>query len=146
MSAKIGKFSKLYTGGEDGNSYTEIKIVTDVSIPVEWTTARLAHRGTDDALYGAVDREVTLEFTLVRDVANTQYTALRDAFLAKTILFLEAATGDRAATGTEIASGEFILTGWSVSEPLADFDTVAVTARLAAGAETPGLTLETVSE
>ena len=137
MSAKIGKFSKLYTGGEDGNTYTEVKIVTDVSIPVEWTTARL---------YGAVDREVTLEFTLVRDVANAQYTALRDAFLAKTILFLEAATGDRDTDGTEIASGEFILTGWSVSEPLAEFDTVAVTARLAAGAANPGLTLETVSE
>lgn len=146
MSALIGKYAKLYTGGTDGVSYTEVKIVTDVTLNLEWTTARLAPRGFKDALYGTVDREVTLEFTLVRDVDNAQYTEFRDAFLDRSILYLEAATGERTTPGVEVASGEFMITGWAISEALSEFSTIAVTARLAATAETPGLTLETVSE
>jgi hypothetical protein len=145
MSAFIGRYAKLYNGGTAGTSYTEVTTVGDVSVPLEWTTARLAHRGTDYATYGIVDGEATLEFALIRNPADAQYTALRGHYLAKETVFLEAATGDRTVVGTEVAGGEWIITGWSVGEPLGEFSTVAVTCRLSASAVTPGLTLETVA-
>lgn len=145
MAAFVGKYAKLYYSA-DGNSYTEVEEVQDATVNIEWSTAELDHRGTQDTLVEVVNRGTTLEFTLVRNTDDTEYTALRAAFMAKSVVFLDACTGGRETVGTEIVSAEWLVTGWSAGEPLGEFSTVNVTCRPAVRAANPGITLTTVSE
>jgi hypothetical protein len=134
---KLGRFSKLYTS-PDGTTFTEVANTRDVEVSAEWSTATMDHRGLNDSLVAPVVRDCTLTFSITRDVTDPTYLVLRDAFLAKTTLYVEACTNTRTVIGTEKFACEMVLITFSISEPLTEFDSVDITMKPSANYSTSG--------
>lgn len=133
MGLVIGQDCKAYystTGMSGTPTWVELTIATDVTWEPAYDEAEASSRASRYKKYlaGMLDVPVTIE--ILRVLGNTQYEALRDAFKARTTLGLCIAGGDRTASGVEMFTGDFVITGWAVSEPLAEGSKVSVTFKL----------------
>ncbi len=130
----LGMNAKVYQGaaGVDLASQNEITNVKDVTLNLEageadvTTRANGGWRGTAATL-----RDCTVEFEMLYEPGNTQYEAMKTAFLSSGTVALAALTGEKATSGSEGPRGDFSITNFSRSEPLEEGVMVSVTAKLA---------------
>ncbi len=72
-------------------------------------------------------KDGSIEFEMVWDSADTDFTAIRDAFLNKTAVELAVLDGDVVTTGSQGLRASFMVTSFSRNEPLEEAITVSVT-------------------
>ncbi len=132
MSFTLGLEAKLYrnTGTYGIPVWEEIEDAQDVSLNLEAGEAEAKRRGgggwaeTIAALKGA-----SIEFGLLYRSSNTDFTALRDAYLNRTAIDILVLDGDVATTGSQGLRAACHITNFSREEPLEEALTVSVTAK-----------------
>src|SRR5690606_2046137 len=104
MSIKLGLDAKLYrnTGPYATPTWSEVKNVKDVTLSLEAGEADVTTRGNNGwRATVATLKDGSIEFEMVWDSDDTDFTAIRDAFLNKTALDLAVMDGDITTTGTQ---------------------------------------------
>lgn len=126
---KVGLDCKLYykAGGVGGGgAWSELLGVRDVSGSGETTAAEVQGRDSVVKKYRPGQRDISIEFEVVWDKANTGHVALRDAFQNRTyvgIRMLDGPSGSQS-TGPE---GDFMVQTFSQNQPVEDAVTFSVT-------------------
>jgi len=121
----LGKDCKLYR--KAGGSWVEMTNVRDVTLNMETGEADVTTRAEQGwRVYLATLKEATLEFEMLVDSGDADYTAIRTAFLlGEQVAFnvgeLLNYPDDRRFYG--------MVTGFSNSQPLEEGDSVSVTVR-----------------
>ena len=124
----LGMNAKVYQGtaGADLEALTEMGNVKDVTVTMEageadiTTRANQGWRATAPTL-----RECTAEFEMLWKPGDAAFEAIKTAFLTASPLRLAVLTGAKSAdgatpvSGTEGPLGDFSITNFSRSEPLA---------------------------
>jgi hypothetical protein len=104
MSVKLGLDAKMFrnTGTYSTPVWNEIKNVRDVTLSLETGEADATTRGNNGwRATVATLKDGSVEFDMVWDSADDDFTAIRDAFLNKTALELAVMDGDIATTGSQ---------------------------------------------
>jgi len=123
----LGKDGKLYFGVAGTTAATEMGNVRDVTLTMEagtadvTTRANFGWRATAPTL-----RECTCEFEMVWDPADPGFTAIKNAFLASSLIALKIL--DKA--NGQGPDGDFAITSFSRKEALEEAIIVSVTAKL----------------
>jgi hypothetical protein len=125
MSAHLGLNCKLYRGTAGGNATTEMTNVKDVTLNMETGEADVTTRAANGwRVYLATLKEATLEFDMNVDSGDSDYGAIRSAFLGGTKLAFKVT--DNSGQGIKF---DGMVTGFNNSQPLEEADTVSVTIR-----------------
>ena len=130
----LGMDAKLYQGtaGAALTECTEVTNVRDLTVTLESGEADVTTRANSGwRATAATLKECTAEFEMLWNSSDSNFQAIRDAYLNNTNLRLAALTGERGASGSEGPFGDFSITGFSRNEPLEEGITVSVTAKLA---------------
>lgn len=97
MSVKLGMNAKLYrnTGTYDDPTWTEIGNARDVTLSLEKGEADVTTRANNGwrATVGTL-KDATVDFQMVWDSDDTNFTALRSAFLGNTAIEMAVMDGD----------------------------------------------------
>ncbi len=134
MDFVLGMNCKVYYGTADAElaAMTELSIVKDATLSCEVGEADVTTRAnTGWRATAATLRSLTAELTLVYKPGDAGYKALRDAWLAGTVVELAVLTGGRDAADTEGPKGNFSVTNFSRSESLEEGVTITATLKLA---------------
>jgi hypothetical protein len=132
MAVKLGLDAKLYrnTGTFPAPVWDEIKNVKDVTLNLEAGEADVTTRGNAGwKATVATLKDGSVEFEMVWDTADTDFAAIRDAFLNKTPIDLAVLDGDVTITGTQGLRADFMVTKFTRSEPLEEAITASVTVK-----------------
>ncbi len=140
MTAKLGLDAKLYrnTGTYAVPAWNEVTNAKDVTLNLEAGEVDASRRGSGgwrETLTALKDGSV--EFELVYDNADTEFTALKDAFFNGTTVELAVMDGEIATTGTQGLRATMSVTNFSRNEPLEEVLTVSVTVKPAPAANPP---------
>lgn len=140
MAVKLGLDAKLYrnSGSFATPVWNEIKNAKDVTLNLEAGEADASRRGSGgwrETLRGLKDGSV--EFELVYDSTDAEFTALKDAFFNGTTVELAVMDGDIATTGTQGLRATMSVLNFSRNEPLEEALTVSVTVKPAPSANPP---------
>ena len=130
MSVKLGLDAKLFrnTGTYGTPTWNEITNVRDVTLNLEAGEADVTTRGNNGwRATVATLKDGSIEFEMVWDSADDDFTAIRDAFLNKTAVELAVLDGDVLTTGSQGLRASFMVTSFSRNEPLEEAITVSVT-------------------
>lgn len=134
----LGMNAKLYQGaaGAAVAAMTENGNVKDVTLNLEAGEADVTTRSNSGWRATAPTlRECTCEFEMIWKPGDTQFEAIKTAFLTAATIALAVLTGDKAATGSEGPAGDWSITNFSRNEALEEAVTVSVTAKLASFTE-----------
>lgn len=103
MSKQVGLDMKLFraTGSP---AYAEVENVRDLSAPDSFSEADVSKRGCAVKLTEPGQRDMAIEFEMVYDENDTDFTAIRTAYLAKSAITFALADGAIGTAGT-VASG-----------------------------------------
>lgn len=138
--AQIGADCVLYrnTGTWSVPVWNEIPIVRDLTLTLEKGEADVSNRGTGGwrAVLGTL-KDGNLEFEVVWERDDDDFEAIRDAFLANTLLDLVALDGPISVTGTQGLRAEMSIMTFSRNEALEDAVTASVTARPGSATNAP---------
>lgn len=139
MAAKLGLDAKIYhnTGTYGVPTWDEITDATDVTISIERSEVEIARRGTSWKKFLVALKDAGVDFELIYDPTNADFTAVRDAFLNATIIDMAIADGAIATTGTQYLRSEMYVTSFVRNEPLEDKLTLSVTVKPAESANDP---------
>jgi len=140
MSVKLGLDAKMFrnTGTYSTPVWNEIKNVRDVTLSLETGEADATTRGNNGwRATVATLKDGSVEFDMVWDSADDDFTAIRDAFLNKTALELAVMDGDIATSGSQGLRASFMITNFSRNEPLEEAITAAVTVKPTYSAHPP---------
>lgn len=140
MSVKLGLDAKMFrnTGTHATPAWNEIKNVRDVTLSLETGEADATTRGNNGwRATVATLKDGSVEFDMVWDSADDDFTAIRDAFLNKTALELAVLDGDVAAAGSQGLRASFMVTNFSRNEPLEEAITASVTVKPTYSANPP---------
>jgi hypothetical protein len=140
MSVKLGLDAKMFrnTGTYSTPVWNEIKNVRDVTLSLETGEADATTRGNNGwRATVATLKDGSVEFDMVWDSADDDFTAIRDAFLNKTALELAVMDGDIATTGSQGLRASFMITNFSRNEPLEEAITASVTVKPTYSAHPP---------
>ncbi len=140
MSVKLGLDAKMFrnTGTYSTPVWNEIKNVRDVTLSLETGEADATTRGNNGwRATVATLKDGSVEFDMVWDSADDDFTAIRDAFLNKTALELAVMDGDIATTGSQGLRASFMITNFSRNEPLEEAITASVTVKPTYSANPP---------
>jgi hypothetical protein len=108
----------------------ELTNVKDVTINLETGEADVTTRGGNGWRQTAQTlKDGTVEFEMVWDPGDADFTAIKDAWLNGTNIALAVLDGDSATAGVQGLWADFQITNFSVSQPLEEATTVAVTAK-----------------
>ena len=126
---RFGADAKLYrnTGTFGTPVWAEVKNVNDaLNVGLTYAEADATIRGV-----GVTQSEPTLlglelSFRMLEDLDDTQFTAIRTAALAKTILDMLTCSGPVATAGETYVRKEFKVTGFNKGEPLNGINTYDV--------------------
>lgn len=132
MAVKLGLDGKLYrnTGTYATPTWNEIKNVRDVTLNLETAEADVTTRGNNGwRATVATLKDGSVEFEMVWDSADDDFSAIRDAFLNKTAVELAVMDGDITVTGNQGLRASFMVTKFSRNEPLEEAITVSVTVK-----------------
>ena len=132
MAVKLGLDAKLYrnTGTYATPVWNEIKNVKDVTLNLETAEADVTTRGNNGwRATVATLKDGSVEFEMVWDSADDDFSAIRDAFLNKTAVELAVMDGDITVTGTQGLRASFMVTKFSRNEPLEEAISVSVTVK-----------------
>lgn len=139
MGAKVGLDAKLYrnSGTYAAPTWSELVNAKDVTLNLEAGEADASRRGGNgwrETLMALKDGSV--EFELVYDNTDAEFTALKDAFFGGTTVELAVMDGDIATAGTQGLRATMSVVNFSRNEPLEEALTVSVTVK-PAPAENP---------
>ncbi|MCS6921027.1 MAG: phage tail protein [Elioraea sp.] len=140
MSVKLGLDAKLYrnTGTHAAPVWNEIKNVKDVTLNLEAGEADVTTRG--NARWRATVatlKDGSIEFDMVWDTEDDDFSAIRDAFLNHTALEFAVMDGDIATAGSQGLRATCAVTNFSRNEALEEAITVSVTVKPTFSANPP---------
>lgn len=140
MGVKLGLDAKLYrnTGTQAAPVWNEIKNVRDATLSLEAGEADVTTRGNAGwRATVATLKDGSVEFDMVWDTADDDFSAIRDAFLNHTALEFAVMDGDIATAGTQGLRATCAVTSFSRNEALEEAITVSVTVKPTYSANPP---------
>ena len=132
MGVKLGLDAKLYrnTGTHGSPTWNEVTNVKDLTLNLEAGEADVSTRGNGGWRANiATLKDASLEFEMVWDTADDDFTAIRTAFLTNGSIEFAVLDGGSAVAGSQGLRALMAITNFSRSEPLEEAITVSVTAK-----------------
>ncbi len=132
MSVKLGLDARLYrnTGAYSSVTWNEVKNVKDLTLSLEAGEADVTTRGNGGwRATIATLKDGSLEFEMVWDTADDDFTAIRTAFLTNGTVEFAVLDGPVATSGSQGLRAAMAITNFSRSEPLEEAIKVSVTAK-----------------
>lgn len=132
MGVKLGMDAKLYrnTGTYATPTWNEVVNVKDVTLNLEAGEADVTTRGNAGWRANiATLKDASLEFEMVWDTADDDFTAIRTAFLSNGSVEFAVMDGDIETAGSQGLRATMSITNFSRSEPLEEAIKVSVTAK-----------------
>ena len=140
MGVKLGMDAKLYrnTGSYASPVWNEVKNVKDVTLNLEAGEADVTTRGNAGWRANiATLKDASLEFEMVWDTADDDFTAIRTAFLTNAAIEFAVLDGPVATSGSQGLRASMAITNFSRAEPLEEAIKVSVTAKPTYAANPP---------
>jgi hypothetical protein len=140
MAVKLGLDAKLYrnTGTYSSPTWNDIPNVKDVTLNLEAGEADVTTRGNNGwRATVATLKDGSIEFDMVWDTADTDFAAIRDAFLNRTAIEFAVMDGDITVVGSQGLRATCMVTKFSRSEPLEEAIMVSVTIKPTYSANAP---------
>jgi hypothetical protein len=133
MAVVLGLDAKLLRGVAGSTGSTEVKNVKDLTLNLESGEADVTTRATKGwRATVATLKDASLEFGILYDTEDADFTAFSDAYFNNTPLALFVTDGD--GNGLD---ADFSITGFSVEQPLEEALSVSVTAKPTASERAP---------
>lgn len=132
MSKQVGLEMKLYRdngGGYGTESWLEIENVRDLSAPDAFGEADVSRRDSGMKQTEPTLRDVAIDWEMIHDPADADFTAVQSAYYAKTAIVLALANANIATAGTEYLAVECKILKFERQEPLEGAVTYSVTAK-----------------
>ena len=132
MAVKLGLDAKLFrnTAASGGPTWNEITNVRDVTLNLEAGEADVTTRGNNGwRATVATLKDASIEFEMVWDSEDADFTAIRDAFLDKEPIEMAVMDGLMTEPGSQGLRASFMIISFTRSEPLEEAITVSVTAK-----------------
>lgn len=140
MGVKLGLDAKLYrnTGTYASPTWNEVKNVKDLTLNLEAGEADVSTRGNGGWRANiATLKDASLEFEMVWDTADDDFTAIRTAFLTNAAIEFAVLDGASNSSGAQGLRASMAITNFSRSEPLEEAIKVSVTAKPTYSANAP---------
>ena len=135
MAIVLGLDAKLFRGTAGSQAATEVTNVKDLTLNLESGEADVTTRATQGwKATAATLKEASLEFTILYDPADADFTAFQTAYFSNTPLALVVSDGQDTAHGLD---ADFSITAFSVEQPLEEAMSVSVTAKPTASTRAP---------
>ena len=132
MTIKLGMEAKLYrnTGTYALPTWVEMINVKDLTLNLEASEADVTTRGNAGwrATIAAL-KDGSIEFEMVWDTADADFTAIQQAFFGNTEIEFAVMDGDVASSGSQGLRATMAITNFSRSEALEEAIGVSVTAK-----------------
>lgn len=133
MAVVRGLDAKLLRGSAGSTGATEVKNVKDLTLNLESGEADVTTRATSGWRASvATLKEALLEFEILYDTEDADFTAFQSAYFGNTPMALFVTDGD--GNGLD---ADWSITGFSVEQPLEEALTVSVTAKPTASTRAP---------
>ena len=133
MAVVLGLDAKLLRGSAGTTGETEVKNVKDLTLNLESGEADVTTRATSGWRASvATLKDASLEFGILYDTADADFTAFQSAYFGNTPMALFVTDG--AGSGLD---ADWSITGFSVEQPLEEALTVSVTAKPTASTRAP---------
>jgi hypothetical protein len=129
MAIKLGMDAKLYrnTGTYASPTWDLIGNVKDLTLSLETGEADVTTRGNGGwRATVATLKDGSLEFEMIWDTEDTDFTAIRTAFIGNTAVEMAVLDGLVATTGSQGLRASFMVTNFTRNEPLEEAITVSV--------------------
>lgn len=130
MAFVLGMNAKLYrnTGSYGSPTWDEVTNVRDVTLNLETGEADVTTRGNNGwRATVATLRDASVEFEMVWDTTDTDFTAIQQAFLNNTTIEFAVMDGNIATSGNQGLRATMMVTSFSRNEALEEALTVSVT-------------------
>jgi hypothetical protein len=140
MAIKLGMDAKLYrnTGTYASPTWDLIGNVKDLTLSLETGEADVTTRGNGGwRATVATLKDGALEFEMIWDTEDTDFTAIRTAFLGNTAVEMAVLDGLVATTGSQGLRASFMVTNFTRNEPLEEAITVSVSMKPTYSANAP---------
>jgi hypothetical protein len=140
MAIKLGMDAKLYrnTGSFASPTWNLIPNVKDLTLSLETGEADVTTRGNNGwRATVATLKDGSVEFEMIWDTEDEDFTAIRNAFLNNTALELAILDGLSSVAGSQGLRASFMITGFTRNEPLEEAITVSVSAKPTYSANPP---------
>ena len=117
----------VYSGPAPTN-LTEMPNVRDLTLNLSKGEADATTRGGNGwkTILAAL-KEGSIEFEMIWDTTDTSFQAFFNAWLTDTNIAVASLDGDKATVGSQGLWADFVVTGFSKKEPLAEVQAVSVT-------------------
>ena len=135
MAIVLGLDAKLFRGAAGSRATTEVTNVKDLTLNLESGEADVTTRATKGWKASAATlKEASLEFTILYDTEDADFTAFQAAYFGNTPLALFVSDGQDTAHGLD---ADFSITAFSVEQPLEEAISVSITAKPTASTRAP---------
>ena len=135
MAIVLGLDAKLFRGTAGTQAATEVTNVKDLTLNLESGEADVTTRATQGwKATAATLKEASLEFTILYDPSDADFTAFQTAYFSNTPIALFVSDGQDTAHGLD---ADFSITAFSVEQPLEEAMSVSVTAKPTASTRAP---------
>jgi len=135
MAIVLGLDAKLFRGTAGTQAATEVKNVKDLTLNLESGEADVTTRATQGWKASAATlKEASLEFSILYDTADADFTAFQTAYFGNTPIALFVSDGQSTAHGLD---ADFSITGFTLEQPLEEAVSVSVTAKPTASTRAP---------
>ncbi len=136
MAIVLGLDAKLMRGTAGATAATEVTNVKDLSLNLESGDADVTTRATQGWKASvATLKEASLEFSMLYDTENADFTAFQTAYFSNTPLALFVTDGNGSGL-----DADWSITGFSMEQNLEEAVTVSVTAKPTASTRAPSWT------
>ncbi|MDD3083141.1 MAG: phage tail tube protein [Desulfobacterales bacterium] len=136
MAIVLGLDAKLMRGTAGATAATEVKNVKDLTLNLESGEADVTTRATEGWKASvATLKEASLEFGILYDTADADFTAFQTAYFSNTPLALFVTDGNGSGL-----DADWSITGFSMEQNLEEAVTVSVTAKPTASTRAPAWT------
>jgi Phage major tail protein 2. len=133
MAIVLGLDAKLLRGTAGSTGATEVKNVKDLTLNLESGEADVTTRATKGWKASvATLKEASLEFGILYDTADADFTAFQTAYFSNTPLSLFVTDGSGGGL-----DADWSITGFTVEQPLEEALNVSVTAKPTASTRAP---------
>ncbi len=136
MAIVLGLDAKLLRGTAGATAATEVTNVKDLTLNLESGEADVTTRATEGWKASvATLKEASLEFQMLYDTEDADFTAFQTAYFANTPLSLFVTDGNGSGL-----DADWSITGFSMEQNLEEAVTVSVTAKPTASTRAPAWT------
>jgi hypothetical protein len=140
MPVKLGMDARLYrnTGTNNDPAWNEIQNVKDVTLSLEVAEADVTTRNNNGwRATVATLKDASIEFEMVWDPADNDFTALRNAYFNGSAIEFAIMDGFIDSSDSQGLRATCVVTNFSRSEPLEEAITVSVTLKPTYSASPP---------